>query len=138
MNPSMLRLTLACAALFLALEGVSMELSAHADDKDITSREARKKNPLTPDEKNLAAAKALYQKHCADCHGARGNGDGKCAVDLDPKPSDLTVPDMARRSDGALFWRISRGRRPMPAFEKLTREDERWLLVLYLRTLSKK
>jgi mono/diheme cytochrome c family protein len=101
----------------------------------VTSREARQQNPFTENEKNLAAGKTLYSTHCMDCHGPTGKGDGKAAFNLDPRPTDLSSQEIARQSDGTLFWHITRGRKPMPAFERLTTADERWLIVLHVRTL---
>jgi mono/diheme cytochrome c family protein len=106
-------------------------------DMGITKREARQKNPLPATEKNIGAGKLLYQNQCMDCHGASGKGDGKSAADLDPKPSDLSLPEVAGLSDGALFWRITRGRKPMPGFERMMAEEDRWRVVLFIRTLQK-
>jgi mono/diheme cytochrome c family protein len=33
---------------------------------------------------------SVYRKACLPCHGARGDGDGPQARDLDPRPRDLT------------------------------------------------
>lgn len=93
-------------------------------------------NPFTRNEKTLAAGKAVYERHCADCHGEKGQGDGKRAIDLDPPPTNLCSSDVTDLSDTALFRKITRGRKPMPGFGKSTSSDERWLVVLYLRALS--
>jgi len=39
-------------------------------------------------------------------------------------------------TDGELFWKITAGRKPMPSFETKLSEDERWMLVDYIRTFS--
>jgi mono/diheme cytochrome c family protein len=41
-------------------------------------------------------------------------------------------------ADGELFWQISRGRLPMPAFEDKLSEEARWQVVDYIRTFSEK
>jgi mono/diheme cytochrome c family protein len=120
-----------------ALALLSPNSPAAPADKDVTSREAREKNPVEANEENLTAGRRLYQKQCMECHGAAGKGDGKAAVDLDPKPSDLSRPEVAEKSDGALFWRITRGRKPMPGFEKMIVAEDRWRVVLFIRTLQK-
>jgi mono/diheme cytochrome c family protein len=99
-------------------------------------RAARKQNPIPADDKSIAAGKKIYSAQCVDCHGPEGHGDGRRAKDLEPSPEDLTAPAIAGQSDGALFWKISEGRKPMPTFEKLISEDDRWNVVNYLRTLS--
>ena len=40
-------------------------------------------------------------------------------------------------SDGELFYKISKGRNPMPSFESKLTEQERWGMVLYIRTFLK-
>jgi mono/diheme cytochrome c family protein len=94
-------------------------------------------NPLKPSQANLPAARERYLDKCAECHGDSGKGDGSQAKMYDPKPSDLT--DAARMhavSDGELFYKISEGHRPMPAFKKRFSDEQRWQLVLYLRSLA--
>lgn len=78
----------------------------------------------------------LYAKHCASCHGPTGRGDGQAGRDLDPQPSDLHDSDVADSSPARLFRQITRGRRPMPAFGRLMKEDERWAVVAFVKSLS--
>jgi len=100
-------------------------------------RAARRKNPIPADEKSIAAGKQVYLKQCLSCHGPLGKGDGQAAKDLNPKPHDLSDPKIAAQSDGALFWKITNGRKPMPTFEKLIpKEEDRWKVVNYVRTLE--
>jgi mono/diheme cytochrome c family protein len=44
------------------------------------------------------SGKALFQKFCAACHGAGGQGDGAAAAGLPKKPADLT--GIAARNGG--------------------------------------
>jgi mono/diheme cytochrome c family protein len=43
---------------------------------------------------------------------------------------------MSSVTDGEIFYQISQGRKPMPAFKKRLSEEERWQLVLYVRSLA--
>jgi len=52
------------------------------------------------------------------------------------KPADLTNPGIAATQDGEIFWKITAGRLPMPAYENRLTETQRWQLVAYLRTLA--
>jgi mono/diheme cytochrome c family protein len=106
------------------------------DDWKVPGRAARKKNPLTPDAQCIAVGKDLYARQCKSCHGDGGRGDGPAAKDLDPKPHDLTAASVARQTDGALFWKIGEGHRPMPGFGQLISEDGRWHVVCYVRSLA--
>jgi mono/diheme cytochrome c family protein len=84
------------------------------------------------------AGNKIYSAHCAQCHGEHGKGDGKMASDLGTEVPDLTDGRLGRESDQKLFRWISRGKRPMPGFEKDLSEQERWGVIEYLRTLDGK
>jgi mono/diheme cytochrome c family protein len=101
------------------------------------AREARKKNPVPADAKSIAAGKTLYHDQCLKCHGDAGKGDGASSKDLKVKPKDLSDPQIASQTDGALFWKITTGRAPMPTFEKLIpNDDDRWSVINYTRTFA--
>jgi mono/diheme cytochrome c family protein len=94
-------------------------------------------NPLPRDPGFIAAGKALYQERCANCHGDLGNGKGNDSWKYWAKPADFTdASTMNKVTDGELFWKITVGRKPMPSFETKLSEDERWMLVDYIRTFS--
>jgi mono/diheme cytochrome c family protein len=94
-------------------------------------------NPLPPSESNLRSASELYREKCAQCHGERGKGDGPQAWMQRPSPRDLTdVPHMNTLTDGDLFYQITQGRRPMPSFKNRLTPDQRWQLVLLLRSFA--
>jgi mono/diheme cytochrome c family protein len=101
---------------------------------------ARKlKNPVPATSDALAAGKQNYGEHCRNCHGEKGDGRGPKAAELSVAPGDFTdARTMSRRADGELFWQITRGRLPMPAFEDKLTDVERWQLVDYIRTFAEK
>jgi mono/diheme cytochrome c family protein len=101
---------------------------------------ARKvKNPLAATPAALAEGKQVYAKHCENCHGENGDGKGQKAPELSTAPTDFTkASNMDGRTDGEFFYRITKGRRPMPAFEDKLTETERWEVVDYIRTLERK
>lgn len=73
------------------------------------------------------------------CHGKTGAGDGPAGSALTPKPANFTDTNlMSKATDGELFWKMSNGRGPMPAWKDQLSETQRWQLVNYLRTLSGK
>ncbi len=94
-------------------------------------------NPVASTPTILKEAKALYITNCAPCHGEKGKGDGPAAASLTPKPADHTSAALHNETDGALFWKISEGRTPMPQYKKILTETQRWELIDYIRSLSK-
>jgi len=95
------------------------------------------KNPVISDNTKLAATKALYVTNCGPCHGEKGKGDGPAAMGLNPKPADHTSAAVQSESDGAIFWKLSEGRAPMPGYKKIFSDEQRWELINYIRTLAK-
>jgi len=97
------------------------------------------KSPLAPGAEVLAAGAGVYAAKCLGCHGPEGRGNGT-VLRADRFPhGDLTAGGrVAAASDGELYWKISTGRRPMPAFASRLSESERWQVVAYVRSLSAK
>src|SRR5215471_7764326 len=100
--------------------------------------EAQKKNPVVASESSLAAGQKIYSKTCATCHGKTGDADGPAVIELNIHPAKLSDPKLATEPDGALFWKITTGKKPMPTYGKRLSETDRWNLVNYVRTLSKR
>jgi mono/diheme cytochrome c family protein len=132
-----MRKTLFVSLLLIIL--VAVAYTAYQENKPwVIPEEAKsRKNPLQPSEAALRSARNLYGENCAQCHGDAGKGDGSEALRYDPKPADFTdAPHMNSVTDGALFYQISQGRKPMPAFKRRMTEDQRWQLVLLIRSFA--
>jgi mono/diheme cytochrome c family protein len=99
---------------------------------------AARKNPFAPTQESIAAGQKIYSKTCAMCHGKTGDADGPAVIELNIHPAKLSDPKMGMESDGSLFWKITTGKKPMPAFGKRISETDRWHLVNYIRTLPKR
>jgi len=126
-------------ASLLAIICVALVYAALQRDKPwvVPEEVKRLKNPLVPSEATLKAAREIYLDQCAQCHGEHGKGDGPEAMMHSQAPADLT--DAGRTNtvtDGEIFYQISEGRKPMPSFKKRLTEDQRWWLVLLVRSLS--
>lgn len=95
------------------------------------------KNPVPASDSVLGTAAEVYEDSCRQCHGATGRGDGPMSGMLKETPADLTNPEkLAARTDGEIYWVLTKGSDPMPPFnEKLTNE-ERWGLVHLMRKMS--
>jgi mono/diheme cytochrome c family protein len=89
------------------------------------------------------AGKKLYEQHCIQCHGEKGDGKGPAAVHLSPQPRDFTSGKFKIRTtaSGALptdddLKRVVRMGMPytsMPAWPKLT-DAEVDGLIAYVKT----
>ena len=95
------------------------------------------KNPTDP-KVDLSIGKNLYSKHCKSCHGAEGYGDGPKAKEMNGDLGDFSSREFQKQTDGALFYKTTIGRDDMPEFtKKLPNDEDRWLIVNYMRTLKK-
>jgi len=94
-------------------------------------------NPLTENSQSLKEGKKLYKQQCVVCHGDSGKGDGVAGLALSPKPASFSSENFKNESDGAIFWKISNGRSPMAAYKDILTEEQRWLLITYIRSISK-
>src|SRR5438093_3136596 len=104
------------------------------------------RNPVVPTPESLAAGKRLYDRLCAECHGATGLGDGEKAKKLaaagEPKAPDLTDDKWDHGStDGEIFVDIRdglgstmTGLNGKPGIGP----EEIWHLVNYVRSLGGK
>jgi len=98
---------------------------------------AAKKNPIASTQQSIAAGQKIYSKTCVMCHGKGGDADGPAVIELNIHPAKLSDPQLTTESDGSLFWKITTGKKPMPAYGKRLSETDRWHLVNYIRTLPK-
>jgi DMSO reductase family type II enzyme heme b subunit len=90
--------------------------------------------------------KAVYDKWCAECHGAQGKGNGAAALTMLPRPRDFTQARYQVRStssgslptDADIHGVLERGMpgTAMPAWPKLS-QRERDDVVAYLKTFSR-
>ena len=93
-------------------------------------------NPLKGNASAVSAGKAIYDKYCVMCHGAKGRGDGVAAAGLQVPPADHSSKLVQGQSDGALYWKITEGRNPMASYKATLTETQRWQVVCYIRTLA--
>ena len=95
------------------------------------------KNPIPASSADLDSIRPVYRDKCSVCHGLTGRGDGHDASLYDPKPTDFTnAQQMSGVTDGELYYKLTEGRRPMPSFKKRLTDEQRWRMVLLMRTFS--
>ena len=135
-RPTAKFLTISATVLLLGIGGMAAD--TNNDPWVAPARAARKKNPAAADDASMAAGKAVFAKECRSCHGDSGTGDGPAAKDLTKPPGNFTTAKFWEQSDGAIFWKVTEGRKPMPSFETLLTEEQRWNVVNYLHTFAPK
>lgn len=103
---------------------------------------AKLKNPTPATAESIASGRKLYDRHCSDCHGNTGKGDGMAGEGLDEKPSNLTDATWEHgASDGELFVVIRDGAGPkseMKGYGKKINEQQIWDVVNFVRSLGPK
>ena len=132
---TLLKLLLALVILLIFL---SIGLAAyHKTPWSVPLEDKLRKNPFSATSANLNAAKPVFNEYCSNCHGDSGKGDGSDAMMYDPSPSDLTdAKHMNTLTDGEIFYQITQGRKPMPSFRNKLTEDQRWQLVILVRSFA--
>jgi mono/diheme cytochrome c family protein len=92
-------------------------------------------NSIHASQETLAEGRRLYETFCLVCHGASGGGDGPLIPKF-PNPPNFRSPRLRALHDGEIFHTITRGRKKMAGFEDQLSWDERWLVLLYIRSLQ--
>jgi mono/diheme cytochrome c family protein len=115
----------------------AVPISGPAIPQDITQAV----NPVPADAVSLQRGALLFQRNCALCHGANGQGDGSITqfwkADM-RKPANLTEPRIQTGSDASIYVTISKGFGAMPPLNENLTVRERWDVVNYVKTFGKK
>ncbi|MFN0241887.1 MAG: c-type cytochrome [Planctomycetota bacterium] len=94
------------------------------------------------DDEPVRDGKYLYTRNCAGCHNDNGDGLGPTIVQMGLKARSFAEGHFAfGNTRESIFRTIASGvpgRSPMPGFAMVLDEDERWLIVDYVRTLMPK
>ena len=91
--------------------------------------------PATPEE--LEQGRTIYDRHCADCHGTEGRGDGALAHSLSPRPGNFVSAQTSAKSDQDLLKIIANGRprTAMQGWKDRLSEKEQLVTLAYIRSL---
>lgn len=100
--------------------------------------DAKIKSSVKADDATITAGKDIWSQQCKSCHGAKGLGDGAKAEKIEISCGDFSSKEVQGLSDGALYWKLTEGRKPMPSFKEKLSDTERWQVVAYMRTLAAK
>jgi len=125
--------------LFLIVAAGGAAFLYYQSDWRVPAETKKLQNPVPANDEAIGAGMMTYMDNCQSCHGENGDGKGKEAEQLSVAPANFTdAHAMSAVTDGELFWKITRGRRPMPSFKDKLTDEERWQLVVYIRTFAPK
>lgn len=78
----------------------------------------------------------VYLAFCQVCHGEGGAGDGPVTTRGFPPPPSLLADNARAMADGRLFHIVTFGQGNMPAYAAQIAPDDRWKVVLFVRSLQ--
>jgi cytochrome c5 len=112
---------------------------APADDYKITPEQAARKNPVKSSPEGLAEARKVFKYDCAMCHGEHGDGKGEVVESMKLTMHDWRDPAaLEGKTDGEIFYIITKGKGKMMADGDRQPEKLRWNLVNLVRSIAVK
>ena len=87
----------------------------------------------------LDHGRTIYERHCAECHGPEGRGDGRQAITLSPRPGNLISAQTSAKSDQDLLKIIAKGkpRTAMAGWEQRLSSEDQAAVLAYIRSMVK-
>jgi len=127
--------------LWLVISLISIVISACTESK--SSRQVWRApdtaietlNPILYTVASVTKGKFLFEKHCQQCHGYWGEGDGIVGLSLNNKPANL-LRIAGKKAEGEFAWKIAEGRGDMPGFRNTLSEEEIWNIVNFVQSLE--
>jgi mono/diheme cytochrome c family protein len=124
--------------LLIVIAGALVYVAYENRPWSVPEEAKQRRNPVPSSPAVLSVIRPIYLDKCAVCHGDFGKGDGHDAKLYDPRPTNFSdAIQIGTATDGELFYKLSEGRRPMPSFKKRLSEEQRWQLVLLIRSFAK-
>ncbi|MCF8069283.1 MAG: c-type cytochrome [Desulfobacterales bacterium] len=93
------------------------------------------KNPIAYNAEAVALGKIKYGMYCVMCHGIKADGMGSVGQSFNPLPTDLLSSKVQQKTDGELFNNISFGQKREPALATTVSVEDRWKIIIYLRSM---
>ncbi|NJK96345.1 MAG: c-type cytochrome [Bacteroidales bacterium] len=113
-----LKFLAATASIALALVILMSFINFQPKPWEVPANYKTMKNPVKSTPESIASGKALYNQHCASCHGKKGLGDGPKARTLDTPSGDMSGTAYQGQTDGEHFYKTKFGRGDMPKYDK--------------------
>jgi len=90
-------------------------------------------SPFKFSDESRKTGENLYTTYCKQCHGDPGKGN---VIALVPPPPDPATSKMQNNTDGAIFYKASEGKGPMPSFKNILTAFNIWNIISYLRSFN--
>ena len=109
------------------------------DEYKITPDDIARKNPMKSSAEGLAEARRVFKYDCAMCHGLAGDGKGEVVESMKLAMRDWHDPAaLEGKSDGEIFYIITKGKGKMMGEGDRQPEKLRWNLVNLVRSMAGK
>jgi mono/diheme cytochrome c family protein len=104
----------------------------------ISIDDSARPNPIPFSAASVNRGRKLFESQCSMCHGAKGEGQGELAVRMKVRAPGFTDPEtLGKFTDGELFA-IQRTDSPVMPEQNYRRDNTKWDIVNYLRSISGK
>lgn len=114
-----------------------LPLHFEATPQDYARAGEELQNPFSPaDQTAVQRGGVVYKNFCLPCHGATGKGDGPVVSRGYPPPPPLFSSPVVNMKDGEIFFVVTYGQRNMPSHATQISREDRWKLILFIRTLQ--
>lgn len=121
-----------CALLLLA-----QETTPPAAEPQPSAEDLARKNPVRATRESIETGRKFFDSQCTMCHGEKGDGKGDLAVARGWHAADFTdTKAMKEKTDGELFFVLTKGRGHMPGQENRLKEEQKWHIVNFIRSLA--
>ena len=109
-------------------------------DEDRALAAASLENVLELNKANLEQGERLYGIYCLQCHGDKGDGQGKLYVTkkYPYPPASLLSEKMMTSPEGDIYHVITVGYGIMAEHGSMIRSDDRWKIEMYIKEVLQK
>ncbi|OLE83289.1 MAG: hypothetical protein AUF76_06850 [Acidobacteria bacterium 13_1_20CM_2_65_9] len=110
-----------------------LHYSATIEDAERAGRDLQ--NPVPRTARSAAEGQALFESHCAVCHGNQGAGDGPLVPKI-PNPPAYTSARVQRMPVGRIFHVMTFGSGRMASYASQLAAHDRWLIAAHVQRLQ--
>jgi hypothetical protein len=121
--------------IYTALIHFFIFTSLSAEEWTVPQEKNTRVSPFKFSSETVKKGEILFKQNCTSCHGTPGKGN---FVALVPAPGDPATDKFQKQTDGALFFKMTTGRSPMPSFKDVLTDVERWNIISFFRSYNSK